>query len=167
MSGPVLSVRGLQASIKGQRILDGVSFDVAPTGVTTLLGRNGVGKTTTAKSLLGLVQRRGEIEGNTWPMNGTEVRVQAHSGQTAAGRLRDTRHLLTIRIEVKQPAVLVIEDAKREQFGHNAEHRHVHRDEEQGALHGRRSTGAPTSTSRMAMSLARSTCRSIGPNPSY
>jgi branched-chain amino acid transport system ATP-binding protein len=61
MTEPVLSVRGLQASIKGQRILDGVRFDVAPTGVTALLGRNGVGKTTTAKSLLGLVHRRGEI----------------------------------------------------------------------------------------------------------
>ena len=58
---PILSVRALEAQIGGQRILDGVGFDVAPTGVTALLGRNGVGKTTTAKAIVGLVQRRGEI----------------------------------------------------------------------------------------------------------
>lgn len=61
MSESVLSVRGLDAFIGGQRILDGVGFDVASSGVTALLGRNGVGKTTTAKALLGLVRRSGEI----------------------------------------------------------------------------------------------------------
>ena len=60
MNQPVLTVRDLDARIGAQQILHGVSFDVAPTGVTALLGRNGVGKTTTAKSdrqlvLMGLV----------------------------------------------------------------------------------------------------------------
>ncbi len=58
---PILSVRALTAAIGGQQILDGVAFDVAATGVTALLGRNGVGKTTTAKALLGLVRRHGEV----------------------------------------------------------------------------------------------------------
>jgi branched-chain amino acid transport system ATP-binding protein len=63
MSGvsPVLSVRGLHASIGGQEILHGVDFDVAEHGVTALLGRNGVGKTTTLKAVLGLVKRSGEV----------------------------------------------------------------------------------------------------------
>ena len=61
MTAPILTVRGLDARIGGQQILHGVSFDVASHGVTALLGRNGVGKTTTAKALLGLVRRAGEI----------------------------------------------------------------------------------------------------------
>ncbi|HEY8645129.1 MAG TPA: ABC transporter ATP-binding protein, partial [Gaiellaceae bacterium] len=42
--------------------LQGVSFDVPEGGVTALLGRNGVGKTTTLRALMGLVDRRGTIE---------------------------------------------------------------------------------------------------------
>jgi branched-chain amino acid transport system ATP-binding protein len=57
----VLSVRGLDAFVGGQQILQEVTFDVAATGVTALLGRNGVGKTTTLKAVLGLVRRRGEV----------------------------------------------------------------------------------------------------------
>jgi len=43
-------------------VLQGVSFDVPEGGVTALLGRNGVGKTTTLRALMGLVDRRGTIE---------------------------------------------------------------------------------------------------------
>ncbi len=57
----VLAVDNLDAWIGAQQILHGVSFDVPPGGVTALLGRNGVGKTTTLRALLGLVRRRGEI----------------------------------------------------------------------------------------------------------
>jgi branched-chain amino acid transport system ATP-binding protein len=38
-----------------------VSFDVPEGGVTALLGRNGVGKTTTLRAILGLVDRRGSV----------------------------------------------------------------------------------------------------------
>jgi branched-chain amino acid transport system ATP-binding protein len=41
--------------------LQGVSFDVPEGGVTALLGRNGVGKTTTLRAMLGLVGRRGSV----------------------------------------------------------------------------------------------------------
>ena len=61
MSEPILQLRGLDARIGGQQVLHRVSFDVAATGVTALLGRNGVGKSTTAKAILGLVRRDGEI----------------------------------------------------------------------------------------------------------
>jgi branched-chain amino acid transport system ATP-binding protein len=57
----VLRVTGLDAWIGSQQILHGVSFDVAAGGVTALLGRNGVGKTTTLRALLGLVRRSGEV----------------------------------------------------------------------------------------------------------
>ena len=43
----------------GSHVLQGVSFDVPEGSVTALLGRNGVGKTTTLRALLGLVPARG------------------------------------------------------------------------------------------------------------
>lgn len=64
MSDPILTVRGLSARIAGQQVVEEVSFDVAATGVTALLGRNGVGKTSTIKGILGLIERRGEVAFN-------------------------------------------------------------------------------------------------------
>ena len=58
---PILSVRGLHGRIAGQQVVEDVSFDVPATGVTALLGRNGVGKTSTIKSILGLIERSGEV----------------------------------------------------------------------------------------------------------
>jgi branched-chain amino acid transport system ATP-binding protein len=57
----LLSVRDLSVDLAGSQVLRGVSFDVTEGGVTALLGRNGVGKTTTLRALVGLVPRRGEI----------------------------------------------------------------------------------------------------------
>lgn len=50
----ILDISGLTVSLGGSAILHGVSFRVAATGVTALLGRNGVGKTTTVRAVLGL-----------------------------------------------------------------------------------------------------------------
>ena len=58
MSEPLLAVRDLQAWYGESHILHGVTFDVQPGEVVTLLGRNGVGKTTTLKSIMGIVPRR-------------------------------------------------------------------------------------------------------------
>jgi len=60
-AAPVLSVRGLQAHVVGQQVVEHVDLDVAATGVTALLGRNGVGKTSTIKAILGLINRSGEV----------------------------------------------------------------------------------------------------------
>lgn len=57
----ILTVSGLNARIAGQQVVEDVSFSVAATGVTALLGRNGVGKTSTIKGVLGLIDRRGEV----------------------------------------------------------------------------------------------------------
>ncbi|MFG2916576.1 ABC transporter ATP-binding protein [Kitasatospora sp. NPDC048298] len=51
----------MRVVIDGLHILHGVDFDVAPAGVTALLGRNGAGKTTTVKAVMGLVPRTGSI----------------------------------------------------------------------------------------------------------
>ena len=57
----VLEVRDLQVHLGQSHVLQGVSFDVPEGGVTALLGRNGVGKTTTLRAILGLVGRRGSV----------------------------------------------------------------------------------------------------------
>jgi branched-chain amino acid transport system ATP-binding protein len=58
----ILSVADLHVHLGESHILQGVGFDVAEGGVTALLGRNGVGKTTTLRALMGLVDRQGRIE---------------------------------------------------------------------------------------------------------
>jgi branched-chain amino acid transport system ATP-binding protein len=55
---PLLSVRDLNAWYGESHILHGTSFEVYRGEVVTLLGRNGVGKTTTLKSVMGMVPRR-------------------------------------------------------------------------------------------------------------
>ena len=58
---PLLRVRDLRVVIGGRHILHGVDLDVAPAGVTALLGRNGAGKTTTVRGVLGLAPRTGSV----------------------------------------------------------------------------------------------------------
>lgn len=53
MSESILSVRGLHTDIAQYHILQGVDFEVPRGQVTMLLGRNGVGKTTTLKTIMG------------------------------------------------------------------------------------------------------------------
>ena len=73
MSDALLDVRDLHAFYGESHILHGVSFSVKKGEVVTLLGRNGAGRTTTLKSILGLVGKRtGTITVNgsnivTWP----------------------------------------------------------------------------------------------------
>jgi branched-chain amino acid transport system ATP-binding protein len=57
----LLSVENLHVHLGQSHVLQGVSFDVEPGGVTALLGRNGVGKTTTLRALMGLVQPQGRV----------------------------------------------------------------------------------------------------------
>lgn len=55
----MLSVRHLQASYGAAQVLFDVSLDVDAGEVVTLLGRNGMGKTTTIKSIMGLLRPHG------------------------------------------------------------------------------------------------------------
>jgi branched-chain amino acid transport system ATP-binding protein len=57
----LVEVRDLHVRIGESHILQGIEFDVAEGGVTALLGRNGVGKTTTLRALMGLVSRAGLV----------------------------------------------------------------------------------------------------------
>ena len=72
---PLLEVRDLHAWYGESHVLHGMSFSVRKGEVVTLLGRNGVGKTTTMRSIMGVVGKRsgsvryGETETIMWPSN--------------------------------------------------------------------------------------------------
>jgi len=50
----VLEIRGLETAYGESQVLFGVAFDVAAGEVVSLMGRNGMGKTTTVRSIMGL-----------------------------------------------------------------------------------------------------------------
>ena len=52
-TAPLLSIRGLRASVDGTPILNGVDLRVEPGEVHAVMGRNGSGKSTTANVLMG------------------------------------------------------------------------------------------------------------------
>ena len=58
----ILGLDDLHVYLAESHVLQGISFAVAEGGVTALLGRNGVGKTTTLRAVMGLVPRRGRID---------------------------------------------------------------------------------------------------------
>lgn len=55
---PLLQVEGVTAGYGGGRVLHGLDLRVAPGETVAVLGRNGVGKTTLMKTLMGLVRPR-------------------------------------------------------------------------------------------------------------
>jgi branched-chain amino acid transport system ATP-binding protein len=57
----LLDLEGVHVHLGESHVLQGVSFSVREGGVTALLGRNGVGKTTTLRAIMGLAPARGRI----------------------------------------------------------------------------------------------------------
>ena len=55
---PLLAVRGLEAWYGESHVLHGVNIDIHEGEVVTLLGRNGAGKTSTLRAIMGLVPKR-------------------------------------------------------------------------------------------------------------
>ncbi len=85
----MLTLTNIHASYDGSRILRDVSLEVEPGKVVCLMGRNGVGKTTTLKSIVGLVKldsgsvKLGSVElGSLKP----EQRARAGLGYVPQGR---------------------------------------------------------------------------------
>lgn len=61
MSDAMLKVRDLHAYYGKSHILHGVSFEVGTGEIVSLLGRNGVGRSTTIKAIMGDVPPQGSI----------------------------------------------------------------------------------------------------------
>jgi branched-chain amino acid transport system ATP-binding protein len=67
----MLQVQGLQARYGKSRVLHGVSLDAREGEIAVLVGRNGVGKTTTLEAIMGLVEvTGGEIRFEGEPISG-------------------------------------------------------------------------------------------------
>jgi branched-chain amino acid transport system ATP-binding protein len=58
MAEPVLALDGVETSYGLSQVLFGVSLTIAPGEMVTLMGRNGMGKTTTVRSIMGLTRAR-------------------------------------------------------------------------------------------------------------
>ncbi|MEV4703418.1 ATP-binding cassette domain-containing protein [Actinoplanes sp. NPDC049316] len=76
----ILRLHDLSVRLGGSHILQGVSFGVPETGVTALLGRNGVGKTTTLRAILGEVPAAGTVELGGEPVLGRPTHRLVRSG---------------------------------------------------------------------------------------
>ena len=85
----LLQLSSIEADIGGSRILRGVSLDVSPGEVVCLMGRNGVGKTTTLRAIMGVRPiRAGDIQfdGRSIKRLSTEARARAGIGYVPQGR---------------------------------------------------------------------------------
>ena len=55
----MLEIRDLETAYGASQVLFGVSLDIRPAQVVSLIGRNGMGKTTTVKSIMGITRAKG------------------------------------------------------------------------------------------------------------
>jgi urea transport system ATP-binding protein len=77
----MLAVQNLNQYYGGSHILRGLAFEVPPGKVTVLLGRNGVGKTTLLKTLMGLVPAKsGSIRFYAQDITGAAPYLRARAG---------------------------------------------------------------------------------------
>jgi len=84
----LLEVEALDAFYGQTQALHGVSFALAPGGITALLGANGAGKTTTLRSICNMVRTQGSILIDGRPINRlpTEEIVRLGVGHVPEGR---------------------------------------------------------------------------------
>jgi branched-chain amino acid transport system ATP-binding protein len=98
MSAPLLEVRGLVAGYGTSQVLFGIDFVVQAGTVATLLGRNGMGKTTTLRTLLGLLPpRAGEVRFRGEPIGGRPTDAIARLGIALVPEGRQVFPNLTVR----------------------------------------------------------------------
>jgi branched-chain amino acid transport system ATP-binding protein len=80
-AAPLLAVRGLHAWYGESHALHGVDLEVFEGETVTLLGRNGVGKTTTLRAIMGLIRKRaGEIAFDGRDLMRLPLHRTAHAG---------------------------------------------------------------------------------------
>jgi branched-chain amino acid transport system ATP-binding protein len=76
-----LAVNDLHGWYDESHVLHGISFDVRPGEVVTLLGRNGAGKTTTLKAIMGILgKRKGSVQFAGRQLIGLPARAIARAG---------------------------------------------------------------------------------------
>jgi urea transport system ATP-binding protein len=88
-SGPLLRLAGVETYIGGSRILRGVDLEIHAGEVVALMGRNGVGKTTTLRSITGVLPvRAGTVtfDGRDITRLSLDARARAGIGYVPQGR---------------------------------------------------------------------------------
>ncbi len=99
---PILNVKNIHQYYGGSHILRDVGFEAELGQVTVLLGRNGVGKTTLLKSLMGLVPiKSGSIEFKGQPIQGATPYERARAGIGFVPQGREIFARLTVEENLK------------------------------------------------------------------
>jgi len=93
----MLEVRDLHAYYGKSHILHGVNFDVADGEIVSLLGRNGVGRSTTCKAIMGDVPPVGSIRFKGAELVGLRPHQIARRGLGYVPENRDIFPTLTVR----------------------------------------------------------------------
>ena len=93
----MLEVRDLHAYYGKSHILQGVSFDVRDGEIVSLLGRNGVGRSTTCKAIMGDVRPIGSVRFKGEELVGLRSHVVARRGLGYVPENRDIFPTLTVR----------------------------------------------------------------------
>jgi len=97
MSTRMLEVTGLHAYYGKSHILHGVDAHVDEGEIVALLGRNGVGRSTMAKAILGMVRAEGSVRFRGEEMLGQRTFEIAHAGIGYVPENRDIFPTLTVR----------------------------------------------------------------------
>jgi branched-chain amino acid transport system ATP-binding protein len=92
----MLHIDNLHAFYGKSHVLHGVSFDVQPGEIVALLGRNGSGRSTTAKAIMGLLDSQGQIDWNGKAIVGKKAFEIAHLGIGYVPENRDIFPKLTV-----------------------------------------------------------------------
>jgi urea transport system ATP-binding protein len=108
----MLSIKDVHQYYGGSHILRGVSVKAMPGEITTILGRNGVGKTTLLRCLMGLVSpRAGRLEWNGAPLNGLAPYERVERGLGYVPQGRDIFPRLTVEENLRVGAARRRDDA--------------------------------------------------------
>lgn len=92
----MLHIENLHAYYGKSHVLHGVTFDVQPGEIVALLGRNGSGRSTTAKAIMGLVDWEGTLQWKGQNLNGKKAYEIAHLGLGYVPESRDVFPNLTV-----------------------------------------------------------------------
>ncbi len=106
-NSPVLQVRDLEAWYGESKSLHGINFDVMPGEVVTLLGRNGAGKTSTLRAIMGLLRKRtGRVHFAGKDISNSQPEMIARSGLAYCPEERGIFASLTVGENLRLPPVV-------------------------------------------------------------
>lgn len=107
MSNTILSVKDLQVNYGGIEAVKGISFDVTEGQIVTLIGANGAGKSSTLRSIVGLVKpKTGSIVFNGEELVGKDTTSIVSKGITLVPEGRRVFADLTVLENIKIGAYL-------------------------------------------------------------